>query len=268
MSETHTNNSRYDRLIELLGDEALFGLGSEDRAELEELLAEFPDVDREELDRLAASIYLAEAELAATIPDHVREQLLAEAPGHHSPTKAVRPPDAPATGRPATMEAGTRGIATRELLAWFIAAAAVLVSVGLWNQTPIQPRSPEIELGPDTIVRDWQATDDETAKGASGQVKWSQENQRGVMTFEGLAANDPSEYQYQLWIFDEDQKHPIDGGVFDIPADAEGSVPVAINAKLHVKKPTLFAVTVEKPGGVVVSDQERIAVLAPVDDSA
>jgi len=37
---------------------------------------------------------------------------------------------------------------------------------------------------------------------------------------------------------------------------------VPIEAKLRVQKPTLFAVTVEKPGGVVVSDQKRIALVA------
>ena len=51
----------------------------------------------------------------------------------------------------------------------------------------------------------------------------------------------------------------VDGGVFDVPAC--GSVVLPIKAKLEVKQPTLFAVTVEKPGGVVVSDR-RIAILA------
>ena len=37
---------------------------------------------------------------------------------------------------------------------------------------------------------------------------------------------------------------------------------VAINPKLHVNDATLFAVTVEKPGGVVVSKRERIVVTA------
>ena len=85
------------------------------------------------------------------------------------------------------------------------------------------------------------------------------------MRFRGLAANVPDEFQYQLWIFDRDrdERYPVDGGVFDIPADgAEAEIPVT--AALPVDEPTLFAVTVEPPGGVVVSSRERIATVAQV----
>jgi hypothetical protein len=80
-----------------------------------------------------------------------------------------------------------------------------------------------------------------------------------VLRVQGLAANDPAREQYQFWIFDEAQEHPIDGGVFDVTA---GETLVLIDAKLRVQKPTLFAVTREKPGGVVVSDQKRIVLVA------
>ena len=46
---------------------------------------------------------------------------------------------------------------------------------------------------------------------------------------------------------------PVDGGVFDVPAGA-AEVIVTIDAKLAIARPTAFAVTLEKPGGVVVSD--------------
>ena len=54
-------------------------------------------------------------------------------------------------------------------------------------------------------------------------------------------------------------RSPVDGGVFDVPACGKAVVP--IHAKLGVEKPTLLAVTVEKPGGAVVSDR-RIAIVA------
>ncbi len=41
-----------------------------------------------------------------------------------------------------------------------------------------------------------------------------------------------------------------------------GEVVIKIDPKLHVNQPVLFAVTVEQPGGVVVSDRKRIAVTA------
>jgi anti-sigma-K factor RskA len=82
------------------------------------------------------------------------------------------------------------------------------------------------------------------------------------MRFVGLAPNDPTQFQYELWIFDKarDQAFPVDGGVFDVTSN--GEVIVAINPKLHVNDLGMFAVTVEKPGGVVVSKRERIVVTA------
>ncbi|MBK6751223.1 MAG: hypothetical protein IPG67_14780 [Acidobacteria bacterium] len=41
--------------------------------------------------------------------------------------------------------------------------------------------------------------------------------------------------------------------------DADGDVIIPIDAKLKAKNPAMFAITVEKPGGVVVSDRKKIA---------
>ena len=103
---------------------------------------------------------------------------------------------------------------------------------------------------------------DPAGKAASGDVVWSASAQRGFMRFTGLAPNDPTKLQYQLWIFDKDrdERYPVDGGVFDVGSTGEVIVP--ISAKLHVASPTLFSVTVEQPGGVVVSKRERIVVTA------
>jgi anti-sigma-K factor RskA len=83
------------------------------------------------------------------------------------------------------------------------------------------------------------------------------------MRIAGLQPNDRQRWQYQLWIFDKtrDQKYPVDGGVFDIPA-GQTEVLVPIDARLPVSEAVLFAVTVEPAGGVVVSTRERIALLA------
>ena len=85
------------------------------------------------------------------------------------------------------------------------------------------------------------------------------------MRLAGLAVNSPDEFQYQLWIFDEerDERYPVDGGVFDMPAGG-GAAEVVVRATLDVAEPTLFAVTVEEPGGVVVSSRDRIATIAQV----
>jgi anti-sigma-K factor RskA len=112
---------------------------------------------------------------------------------------------------------------------------------------------------------DWTATKDPAALAAQGDVVWDNVTQTGYMRFAGLAPNDPAKQQYQLWIFDAERgdKYPVDGGVFDVPA-GQTEVLVPISAKLKVIKPAMFAVTVERPGGVVVSGRERIVVLAQV----
>jgi anti-sigma-K factor RskA len=99
----------------------------------------------------------------------------------------------------------------------------------------------------------------------SGDVVWSDANQTGYLRLRGLPVNDKTKQQYQLWIFDETQpkKTPIDGGVFDVNENGEVILPV--NAKLKARKPYQFAITIEKPGGVVVSDDKYIAALGRVE---
>jgi hypothetical protein len=53
----------------------------------------------------------------------------------------------------------------------------------------------------------------------------------------------------------------VDGGVFDVPANST-EVLVPIHAALPVRLAKAFAVTIEKPGGAVVSAREHILVLA------
>jgi hypothetical protein len=109
------------------------------------------------------------------------------------------------------------------------------------------------------------ATKDPAAAGMSGDVVWDPVTQRGFLHFTGLAANDPAVHQYQIWIFDagRDKRYPVDGGVFDVPANA-GDVVIPIRATLMVRKPAAFAVTVEKPGGVVVSGREHVVALGAI----
>ena len=105
--------------------------------------------------------------------------------------------------------------------------------------------------------------DPESATGI-GDVVWSPSRQQGFMRFRGLAANDPAVAQYQLWIFDaeRDEAYPVDGGVFDVPPEANGDVVVRIDPRLVVSRAVAFAVTVEQPGGVVVSSRSRLPLLA------
>jgi hypothetical protein len=68
---------------------------------------------------------------------------------------------------------------------------------------------------------------------------------------------------YQLWIVDPARSaEPVDGGVFDV--DSAGTVRVPIDAKLSVRKPQAFVITLEKPGGVVVSSQKVVVAVSEV----
>jgi len=166
---------------------------------------------------------------------------------------------------------------------WLAAAAMVLVWVVAPRGPRLQTAEPPQEVadaprGPldgaqlrDSLLQAdsalvrlaWTTLGDSSALGATGDVVWSEGGQRGVMRIAGLEPNDHRRFQYQLWIFDKtrDERYPVDGGVFDIPAGAR-EVFVPIDARLPVGEAVMFAITVEPPGGVVVSTRERIALLA------
>lgn len=154
---------------------------------------------------------------------------------------------------------------------WLAAAACLALALLAWlprlslnvSPAPADLRAQFIAHKPADLVRwSWTATDDPSAKGLAGDIIWSDAEQKGYMRFKGLAKNDPAREQYQLWIFDKQRKaeYPVDGGVFDIAADGEVVIP--IDPKLHVFNANMFAVTVEKPGGVARSDRERVPALA------
>jgi anti-sigma-K factor RskA len=82
------------------------------------------------------------------------------------------------------------------------------------------------------------------------------------MTLSGIPKNDPTKAQYQLWIVDPQRDEaPVDGGVFDIPSDGSPAV-IPIAAKLALTHPQAFVITLEHPGGVVKSKQEKVVAIA------
>jgi len=201
------------------------------------------------------------------------------------PTETLPPGEAPPIVAPIIDLSARRGQPApqpkrRSVLApWLAAAACLLVAGGavwwaLQRETGdgkvavvTPPPTPDVERKDllalaDTTKITWTATQDATSRGATGDLVWNQTRQTGFMRFVGLTPNDPKQFQYQLWIFDKnrDQAFPVDGGVFDV--SSTGEVLVRISPKLAVNDATLFAVTVEKPGGVVVSKRERIVVTA------
>lgn len=255
-----------DRLLELLADRATEGLGPSETVELERLLADHSEVDEWELDLAAGAIELALApEPDEELPEALRSSILADAPQVLTAARATLPVSLDAA------RARRSRLATVSIAAGW-AAAAVLAGLLLLPQQMPSPTADDAAgfraelLAANALQVSWTATGDAAGPDATGDIVWSSNRQSGVMRFRGLAVNDPSTFQYQLWIFDEaqDARYPIDGGVFDVTREGD-DVLVRIDPKLQVVSPTLFAVTIEKPGGVVVSSRERIAVVATVE---
>ena len=267
-----------DRKTSLLADRALDGITADEAR----LLVALGGAGDDSFDRAAAALALAELSRTGDgepLPEALAERVLSSAPAPRSATGTLVDP---ATSPGAAASRARSRWSGRATMGWVAAAAAGVVAFLGWTRPPqvvekVQlvevkappPRVPTaaearaelLAAAPDARTVPWTATADADARGATGDVVWSEARQQGYMRIRGLAANDPAAAQYQLWIFDgkRNAAHPVDGGVFDV---RDGDVVIPIRAAVKVFEPKLFAVTVERPGGVVVSKRERIVLTA------
>jgi hypothetical protein len=193
------------------------------------------------------------------------------APAAIAPAAGAPPVPTPTAARPAgagpsRAAPGGRGLAG---LGWYAAAAVVLVALlvralptGAPAPADAAARRAALIAGASDIVRvDWGDSAEPGFERAGGDVVWSSARQEGYLRLAGLPANDRAREQYQLWVVDPGRDaRPVDGGVFDVPA--AGEVVIPIDAKLRVGRPAAFAITLEKAGGVVVSDGPMLLVAA------
>jgi hypothetical protein len=267
-----------EELFDLLSDRALFGLDDAESRRLEELLQSNSWVRADCLDEAAAelvSVFGQAEPMPSDIADRVRHGV------HDEIADAVPAPLAfPVQEEPPAVSSPSKG-----WLGWVAAAAAIAVAVVAW-----QPESPGVRSSsqlvswvdnhPDAVRWDWAPGLVNPAEGVTGYVTFSPESQEGYMLIKGLEPNDPRIQQYQLWIWDQEREpdpanpaplaadvHPVDGGVFDV--NDRGEVVVPIKLPLRVDTPYLFAVTVERPGGVVKSDKSSVPLIAgpPASDA-
>lgn len=245
-----------ERLLDLLVERRDRSLVETERQELNQRLKAQPGWSEDDLELAEAALW-ASVEVAP-MPTSLKAKLEDTLP----PAKVVPITSKRSGGAP---------------LGWLAAAlAAGLALFGWWPRLNPPPPPPKVvpptlaELRGQLLTRptvqklDWAAAGDPLVKQIAGDVVWDNERQAGFMRFVGLPKNDPTQHQYQLWIFDgeRDDRYPVDGGVFDVGSDGEVLVP--IDPKVKVLKPTLFAVTLERPGGVVVSSREHILTVAKV----
>ena len=239
---------------ELLAGRALGDLTDDESETLHDLLVRYPERETDEFENVAAAVAFLNPP-AEHMPAQIRKNIQRDARDYFPTTL------------PASSTA--RRVNPREFFAWSIAAVCLVFA--LFQLVPesktvapiVSQRDALIRTADDLVELAWAPGLHPFKNEVGGDVVWSNERQRGFLRFSNMPVNDPEIEQYQLWIIDPDRdKNPIDGGVFDISDTGEVIIP--INAKLGVVNPQAFAITIEKPGGVVVSAQDRLPLLAKV----
>ncbi len=281
------SEDKREKLLDLLLKKAVHGLDEAEQREFDALDPDTASAEIHSLELTAAAINIADASIDEPLPAHLYSKILADA-GQYLGAAETETASPWPTVKPNSYKAETErsGQSWFGWLGWAAAAAAcIALALNIWitrtpenNQAIIKP-TPEIPkvLTPaekrDEMMRstaemvkaNWTSGNVKEMK-IEGDVVWSDEKQIGYMRLRGLPMNDKTKETYQLWIFDktQDAKTPIDGGTFDV--NSAGEVVIPINAKLKADDPAMFAITMEKAGGVVVSDRKKIAALAKVEN--
>jgi len=280
------NENTEETRLDLLIKQAVYGLTEAEQQQLDDLEIQNGRAPDETFAQTAAAIALADVDQQESMPAKLRSKILADAyeifDAETQPEKADRKSDAEAYALPAR----------RPLWDWFgwavAAAACVVLAINIYTtrltpselgKVPTPTPSPEQRLGAGQMREQLIASAPDLMRvsvGAgnvkdmrpSGDIVWSDAKQTGYLRLTGLAKNDPGKQTYQLWIIAENQdpKTPVDGGVFDVNADGEVIIP--INPAVKAVNPKAFAITIEKPGGVVVSKQDKVAALGKVETQA
>ena len=253
-----------DMLNDLLVDQATVGLNADQQRELAMLFDELEEHDELVFEQIAAAIHLGCEPEPEPMPDHLRATVEAQARdwfAGNQPDLRLAGTDADVHAAPASAGTQTPPSSFR-IGPWLVAAAAILIAAFAWwpnaSTTTVTPEPTIQEIvsaATDAESYEWSGLHDQDI---SGEIVWSPSLQKGYFKVAGLPTNDPTVLQYQLWIFDGMRPEPlnaVDGGVFDI-VNASNETIITIDAKLEVFQPALFAITREKPGGVIKHNPE------------
>jgi Anti-sigma-K factor rskA len=268
MAEIGPQKEPDEAMLDLLIKQATEGLSPEEQRELDVLDNEVASAYARDLEHAAAAISIAGTGQPEPMPAALRSRIEAQL------NAAMAAADAPSGGSSTVRAIGRAPRPpARSTAGWWAAAACLVLAALGWLRappllhgpgaapTPAQQRE-ALLARPGTLQIQLETTAEPAAAGAKADVVWDPRTQQGVARFVGLKPNDPAQHQYQLWIFDgdRDQRYPVDGGVFNVPPNAD-QVVVPIHAELPVHAAKAFAVTIEKPGGVVVSGREHVVAI-------
>lgn len=286
------NEVNKERMLDLLILKATGEITKEELEQLRKLEDTFPEFKDDTSYELAtAAISLIDLKIEDQMPAHLQARILADADKYFG---AAEKQTGTARNNGSEQEEFQKTFAFEQpkrsiwqSLGWLVAAfACIALAVSLWTtrnrlneniadnpqqtvtptptQTPslVEQRMQFMASANDAVVSSWSDFDPKKPRNVEGDVVWSNSAQKGYLRFKNLPVNDKSKETYQLWIFDETQKNPISGGVFD--ANQAGEIIIPIDAAIKVAKPTMFGITAEKPGGVMVSDLGKVMAVAKV----
>ena len=278
------NEDKQEQMLDLLLKKAVHGLVAAEQRELDLFDAKTAAEELRSFEMTAAAISVAGNSNEEHMPAHLYAKILAESEefiGAAAPWPPVK--------IHGEEKAGSVGSSWFGWLGWAAAAAAcIALAFNLWitptpqnNQanikptpeapkvlTPAQMRDEMMRSGVEMVKANLSPGNMKELNAVAGDVVWSDVKQAGYVRVKGLPMNDKAKETYQLWIFDktQDPRKPIDGGTFDV--DSNGEVVIPIDAKLKAQGAAMFAITMEKAGGVVVSDRKKVAALAKVEDQS
>jgi len=288
MSDTRPQGQPDEAMVDLLIKQVTEGLSPAEQRALDVMDSEFASAYLRDLERAAAAVTLAGSTGGEALPAALSALIAQQAAEHFALASNVADLTEARTAaaeKAHLHQSPAPGRANRfGGYGWLAAAACLVLAIFGWERSPppvaVVAPAPVIAPAPrpapptaaeeraallaktDSLKIPLGATKDPAAAGVTGDVVWDPITQRGFLHFAGLAPNDPAMHQYQIWIFDagRDKRYPVDGGVFDVPANTS-EVVIPIRASLMVRKPAAFAVTLEKTGGVVVSGREHVVAL-------
>lgn len=275
---------RKEKMLNLLADRAVFGLNEAQEIEFAQLSKEFPELAEDNsFEKAAAAFTVLNLKADESLPSHLNAKILASSEKFLAQKQTENEPE---EYQKTFMIEPRRSVWNP--LGWLVAALACLALLAnIWmtrvappkdvgGLTPTPTASPKTEpslaeqrenlmrAGAEMVKADWAEANPKKPMGISGDIVWSSREQKGFIRLRNFPVNDKTKQTYQLWIFDanRDEKTPVDGGVFDV--NENGEVIIPIEAKLKIENPKMFAITGEKPGGVVVSKRENLMTIAKV----